>query len=482
MNRKLLTSLCVFALMMLMGFSASVNAQTYVGSATCIGCHQFTTPNVVNEYLKSGHPYKLNEVNGAPPVYPANTSIGVPDTPPHTTWDDFSYVIGGYGWKARFVKKDGRVYTTGDSAQYNLETQGWVAYNKGTETKYNYACFKCHTTGPSADGSWNGVPGDALGTFSEAGIRCEGCHGPGSDHTGNPSGVKLPNQGDALTITRCGDCHQRGGITNAIPAKGGFIEHHEQINEMRASKHGDSKDSDLTCGVCHNVHVPLRYPAAAGEGQNAIKIKCQVCHADKQLLVNGNPKSIDCIDCHMPQAGKSAVGLTTGNGFRGDVRTHIWNIDTRAVGRDSMFTSDKLKVKLDDNGLAHVTLDFVCLKCHTTQDVAWAASYADSIHVKGITVGIEESKPVVSTFALEQNYPNPFNPTTTIAFNVPQAAQVKLSIYAITGQLVKTLIDNRMPAGNHTVTLNAENLASGVYIYTMNADGFVSSKKMMLIR
>lgn len=481
---KLIYHLLVVVLLSLI-FPKEQIAQTYIGSDKCMMCHNSVNSklgyNIYAEHMKTGHPYKLNPVNGSAPTYPANTSPGVQNTPPNTTWNDFAYVIGGYGWKARFVKKDGRVFTSDPQAQYNIETGGWVSYNLNQETKYNYSCFKCHTTGASPTGSWTGNEAEIAGTFSEPGIRCEGCHGPGSEHMANPVGVKPPVKGDDLLITKCGECHQRGGTTNAIPASGGYIQHHEQINEMRSSKHGDGIGADLTCGTCHDTHIALKYPGAAGEGLKAIKVNCQTCHADKQILVNGTPKSIDCVDCHMPQAGKSAVAVQTGNGFRGDVKTHIFSINPNAVPRDSMFTSDKSKVKLDANGHASVTLDFVCLRCHTSQDINWAASYAKDIHTKGI-VSVDDHKNIPAEFNLAQNYPNPFNPSTTITFSLPKSSHVKLSVYSINGELIADLINNMMPAGNHNVQFDASRLSSGVYVYNISADNFSTSKKMVLMK
>ncbi len=454
----------------------------YVGEKTCLSCHTGINPTLVAEYQKTGHPFKLNKVEGGPPTYPENTSPGVPNPPPNTTWDDFAYVIGGYGWKARFVKNDGRVYTIGDSAQYNLADGGWVPYSKGKDKKYDYNCFKCHTTGPSPEGSWNGIAADSLGTFSEPGIRCEGCHGPGSEHVASLGTVKPPLIGDDLRINRCGDCHQRGGTTNAIPASGGYIRHHEQLNEMRASAHGDGQGTDLTCATCHDTHVPLRYADAAGEGMSGIKTTCETCHPNHEILVNGSPKNIDCVDCHMPMAGKSAIGMQVGNGWKGDVKTHIWGININAVTKEAMFTSDGKFVQLDENGHAAVTLDFVCLGCHTQKDVAWAATYTKDIHTNGIVTGLDAVAELPKDFRLMQNYPNPFNPSTTIAFDLPKATRVVLKLYSQNGQLVKTLIDQNMPAGAHKVTLDASSLASGVYLYRIEAGDFVDSKKMLLVK
>lgn len=464
---------------------STLSAQNYVGSSTCQLCHNTTNPNVGYniwaEYMNSGHPYKLSAISGnQAPVFPPNTSPGVPTPPPGKSWSDFSYMIGGYGWKARFVYPNGLVYTENPEAQYNLETQQWVSYNLGQTTKYNYNCFKCHTTGPSPEGSWTGNPADSMGTFSEPGIRCEGCHGPGSDHIANPINVKPPIQGDNLRITRCGDCHQRGGTTNQIPAGGGYIKHHEQINELRASKHGDGQGVDLTCATCHETHIPLRYNQTAST-HSAIKTRCQDCHTDKQVLLNGQPKPIDCVDCHMAPASKSAVGQVVGNGRRGDVKTHIFAINTNPVTYTAMFTQDGSKVQLDSNGLAAVTLDFACLRCHTTQTVDWAASYAQNIHTNGIN-GIHDNKNIPASFALEQNYPNPFNPSTTIKFSLPKSTNVKLDIYNISGEYIATLVKDYMPAGYHSIQFIADGLSSGVYIYKLIAGETFLSKKMVLMK
>jgi hypothetical protein len=85
-------------------------------------------------------------------------------------------------------------------------------------------------------------------------------------------------------------------------------------------------------------------------------------------------------------------------------------------------------------------------------------------------------------YVLEQNYPNPFNPTTTIEFSMPQSGVVNLSLYNILGEQVETLISEERTAGKHSVQLNANNLASGIYFYRLQAGSFVETKKMILIK
>jgi ligand-binding sensor domain-containing protein len=86
------------------------------------------------------------------------------------------------------------------------------------------------------------------------------------------------------------------------------------------------------------------------------------------------------------------------------------------------------------------------------------------------------------TFRLEQNYPNPFNPTTTIKFALPVDSKVKISVYNTVGQLVETLVDKEMASGYHEVNFNASRLASGVYLYQLQAGDFISVKKMILLK
>jgi hypothetical protein len=106
--------------------------------------------------------------------------------------------------------------------------------------------------------------------------------------------------------------------------------------------------------------------------------------------------------------------------------------------------------------------------------------YSEPVNVSVLTSVAEGGVP--STFALHQNYPNPFNPSTTIQFDLPQELQVKLNVYNSAGQLVASLVNERRQAGTHRVTFTATNLASGMYLYRLEAENFVQTRKLLLVR
>lgn len=85
-------------------------------------------------------------------------------------------------------------------------------------------------------------------------------------------------------------------------------------------------------------------------------------------------------------------------------------------------------------------------------------------------------------FDLKPNYPNPFNPSTQIAFDLPESADVRLTVFDVLGRQVATLINQPMKAGTHTVSFDAQRLASGVYIYRLEAGSFTMTRNMMLIK
>ena len=92
------------------------------------------------------------------------------------------------------------------------------------------------------------------------------------------------------------------------------------------------------------------------------------------------------------------------------------------------------------------------------------------------------SNSLPTQFTLSQNYPNPFNPTTNIKYSVTKSGMVTLKVYNLLGQEVATLVSQNQKPGNYMVDFNATNLASGVYMYRLQAGNFSLTKKMILLK
>jgi len=106
----------------------------------------------------------------------------------------------------------------------------------------------------------------------------------------------------------------------------------------------------------------------------------------------------------------------------------------------------------------------------------------EAVSLPGQVTGVEGKTELSKTFSLAQNYPNPFNPTTSISYSIPQSGSVTLKVYDILGRDVMTLVNEQKAAGVYTVDFNGAQLASGTYIYRLNAGEFVQTKKMILIK
>ena len=87
-----------------------------------------------------------------------------------------------------------------------------------------------------------------------------------------------------------------------------------------------------------------------------------------------------------------------------------------------------------------------------------------------------------TTFSLSEAYPNPFNPTTSMTLAVPQAGNVSVQVYNIMGQVVATLANGYMDASTYTLTWDASDVSSGMYIVKAEAAGTVSIQKLMLMK
>ena len=427
----------------------------FIGSENCAICHTVQYAS----FAQSGHPFKLNKVeNNQAPIYPftnlngllervtdddaadgdpkagTDNTLGTP-----TVWDDVSYVIGGYFWKARLVDQNGAV-VTGSSVQYNFQTDAMSGYHDN-ETDKHYNCGNCHTTGwRHQDAVLNDNRQDDLqfmdGTFFEGGVHCEACHGAGSAHakfSGLITRDATPRSLADLTAAdqgfgdpvACGECHTRdgerdypsylSGFDNAlataaapdprpnemggrIAASGGLIKHHEQYDEILGID-PDSLTTDRSpgfmathgdCMTCHNPHgssVNVDNPLYTGmAGVDPTNAGCLRCHSSYDpSLRSGGMLNLLCTDCHMPDLAKSAVAIA-GELERpavGDVATHIFSI-----------ALDSTQPQFNEAGnfaYPDIDEDWACMTCHNT--------------APGAVIGFAIPDGIVDSYVFHNNLP-----------------------------------------------------------------------------
>lgn len=352
---------------------ASFVPPSFIGAQACAECHE----EIYDVFMRSGHPFKLNKVvDGQPPEYPFTDLVGPPEG---YTWDDISYVIGGYNWKARFIDQDGFIITGDENAttQYNFYNpeldmgDNWVPYHAGEEKPYD--CGACHTTGYSPEGNQDGRPG-LIGTWAEGGIQCEECHGPGSQHAQHPMSFEMNIDRDSAA---CGDCHFRG-VVEELDASGGLIRHHEQYEELFQSKH-----ATIDCVQCHDPHVGV-IQLRETDAPQTTRIQCENCHFQEAENFNIEFHPTECIECHMPRVTKSALGDP--ERYTGDIRTHLMAIDPEQIGQ---FNQD------ESQSLSQLGLDFACRHCHNENGFASPKSDAE---LQEAARGIHD--PAVSSLAI----------------------------------------------------------------------------------
>jgi hypothetical protein len=98
------------------------------------------------------------------------------------------------------------------------------------------------------------------------------------------------------------------------------------------------------------------------------------------------------------------------------------------------------------------------------------------------TVSVQNQNTIVNDFNLYQNYPNPFNPATKIKFDIPKSSFVNLKIFDITGREVMNLVNQNLNAGSYEAVWNAEGFSSGIYFYTLKADNFYLTRRMIFLK
>ncbi|MBU8869269.1 MAG: S8 family serine peptidase [Gemmatimonadales bacterium] len=175
----------------------------------------------------------------------------------------------------------------------------------------------------------------------------------------------------------------------------------------------------------------------------------------------------------LDDGGSPVPGATVTALYTGDITGTLSGV----TGTDGI-------VVLNTGRKAYATVDF----CYEVTNVTHASlTYDSDANVvtkacEGGDVFSADARRIPTEFALSQNSPNPFNPMTKIQFNLPRDSNVSLRVYNLRGQVVETLVDRSMSAGEHFVMWDASSHASGVYFYRVEAPGFSETRKMIMLK
>lgn len=377
----------------------------FVGSASCVQCHA----NVAAMHQRGAHANALTPVLGEGPAFPTDdASAGVSDPPQGLSWRDVSWVLGGFRKGAQLLGVDGHFLTTGVSGvatQFNLDfppngtTAGYSDFlaDRADPLPFDFATFRRVTTGAVAQDAaapefFEGRAG-FLGTWSEAGVACEACHGPGGGHfSAEGSDVRIDRGAifvDPNGASTCKTCHSGAfdASDRQIRTVGGFVAPFQQANELLAS----GAHASFSCGTCHESHQSSSVERAA-----AIRNECRACHADVNMALHdgkvfrrqdGYAEVLSCESCHMSYGVKRFSSGAFGLGGAGDTRTHLFRINTQPQ-TFAAATDEAGNLRLDGVGRAGMTVDRVCLRCHNdavdglfSLTVARAAEIGPNLHL-----------------------------------------------------------------------------------------------------
>jgi hypothetical protein len=142
-----------------------------------------------------------------------------------------------------------------------------------------------------------------------------------------------------------------------------------------------------------------------------------------------------------------------------------YSVNTDGIGNKKV----KIRLRIEDN----VEAEYTIAQIIADETVLGKTNYTEISYLGELSV---------ETYELAQNYPNPFNPETVIYYQIPESGEVSLKVYDMLGRELKTLVNQTQNQGRYEVKFNARDLASGVYIYRLQVNDFVTSKKMMLVK
>jgi hypothetical protein len=306
-------------------------------------------------------------------------------------------------------------------------------------------------------------------------------------------------------------------------------QHHQQFQEFLTNKHYTNPFQKLNCMTCHDPHKApgdhqvvdsLQVGADKFKVSNKDNTLCLSCHAThgpfanitkamvKDPVTNRSAIAAEvskhtfhaydpenglsrCSTCHMSTTAVTAKAY--------DIHTHTFEVvppQKTKIHKDKGGMPNACAVACHRNASGKASLGVGADASLTTWNEVTDLALADSLMKyygpngiwwkRDITVGVADrgkTETIPSSFSLSQNFPNPFNPTTAIQYELKEKSWVMLKVYNMLGQEVVTLIDRAfIGAGKYTITFDASELPSGMYIYRLTANNFTAMKKMLFVR
>lgn len=172
--------------------------------------------------------------------------------------------------------------------------------------------------------------------------------------------------------------------------------------------------------------------------------------------------------------------------FVGDeVRGTAWLRRVEAGGRELAF----LMIYSNGEEEEDVAFRLYDPEARTTEDLRGLVRFSADASIGSpaeplvLTLGDKSSPEELPTvFSLSQNYPNPFNPETTIHYELPKSAHVQLIVFDVLGRQLQRLVNEEQQAGRYSVVFDARGIASGMYVYRMEAGDFTATSKMVVLK
>jgi hypothetical protein len=333
-------------------------------------------------------------------------------------------VIAGYNSAGTIVD----CYSTGSVTDSSGDIGGLVGWSDGTITN-------CYSTA-NVTGSENvgGIAGFSSGPMSY-------CHAAGtvtgSDYVG---GIVGDNASEISA------CFSTGNVTGSGAYVGGFVGGTGNVITNCYSTGSVSGGNDVGSFIgLNNGAVTNCYATGRAAGSSNVS-----------GLVGENYYAGTVNDCYWD---RQTTGWATGYGFNRNI-----------------FSATGLNTAQMKDSSSFIGWDFT-----TVWSINSSINNGYPYLAPAKLTSVEGSFPP-KTFSLQQNFPNPFNPTTTIRYELSAYSFVTLKVYDVLGREVATLVNSRQSARSHSVSFNASDLPSGVYLYRIAAWNYSATKKMLLVK